>query len=167
MTKTMELSGLDELMSAFENAPDVAIPIASKAMEQGLLLIEGAVKEYPPQPDRARTKSFNTYIRGKGRYPKSYFSGGSFDPRGGQGRAKLVSERLGTKWTHTVNIDDSAVTGIVGNTASYADVIQGKEEDQNYWHGVTGWPRLDDTIDQMEEQIMDVFGAAVDELLKE
>ncbi|MCB0207716.1 MAG: hypothetical protein KDJ52_00210 [Anaerolineae bacterium] len=171
MAKTFEVKGFEELLKGLDEIPKEAQPIMKGKMEDSLLSVRGTLREYPPQPSRTRAKSFNTYVRGRGHYPRSAFAGGQFNSRAGgralrRGQAKLTSERLGTKWTHEVEFDDAAVTGVIGNTASYSNVVQGNEDDQNYWHGVTGWVTLDDSLDQHEEEIYKNFEAGVIELLE-
>lgn len=175
--KTLDIKGLAETIEAIEQSPEVAVPILSQKMEQSLLLIEGLVKEYPPQPRRDRAKTFNTYVRGKGRYPRSYFPGGQFNARAGRrlkkrGKVHLVSERLGTKWTHKVSVrKDQVIEGVLGNSASYAGYVQIKDDpegdvDQTDFHAATGWPTLEDSIDQVEPEIDKLFDQGADEILR-
>lgn len=169
MANNLEVEGLEEFQRALEEAPEIARPILERRMEQGLFLLEQELKPYPPQPARDRAATFNTYVRGRGHYPRSAFADGQFDSRTGTkllraGQVRLTSERLGTKWTHEIEWLDEAITGVIGNSASYADVVQGSKEDQNYWHGVTGWVTIDEALERHEEAIYRLFEEGVVEL---
>ncbi len=165
--KNLEVEGLEELLRALEETPERAKPILKKKMGASLELIEGEVKPYPPQPSRTRAKTFNTYVRGRGQYPKSAFGGKTFNPKKARGlvkagKVRLTSERLGTKWTSDVEISDEVVVGVIGNTASYADEVQG--ERQPAFHAATGWITLDQGMEQAEQGIYAQFKEGAEEL---
>jgi len=167
LTKTLDAKDLDRLADAFAKAPELAQDVMGGRMETNLMLIEEPLQNYPPQPPRDRAKTFNTYVRGRGRYPRSAFPGGQFNAKAARGliragKVKLTSERLGTKWTHQVEFSDEAITGVLGNTASYADEVQGDQ--QAAFHAETGWKTLDDVLLQQEQAIYDNFEAGIDEL---
>jgi hypothetical protein len=118
------------------------------AMEQSLLDLESVLKPYPPQPDRNRAQTFNNYVRGIGRLPKSAFVTAT-----GKARKKIrtkgavkTSQRLGTRWSHKVEIKSNAVIGVEENTASYAIHVQGKF--QPAFHHETGWVTGDEGYHQ-------------------
>lgn len=163
MAKNIELEGFDEFVRALAEAPGLARPIMGKKMKESLFSLRGTLKETPPQPPRDRAKTFNTYVRGFGHRPKSYFTGGSRRIKGVKSLAKQTSEKLDTKWTDEIEFEAEAVIGVLGNTASYAQVVQG--ELQPDFHAQTGWITLDDALDQHEAEINDNFEAGVDELL--
>lgn len=165
MAKTFEIEGFDELLEALEQAPEIARPIMAKKMTASLQALRGILQPYPPQPDRNRARSFNTYARGFGQRPRSYFGGGSRQVRSLKALGRATSERLGTKWTQEVEIEPGAITGVIGNTASYANVVQGDSEDQNYWHGVTGWITMETALEEANPEIFANFSEGVDEIL--
>jgi len=165
--KNLDVKGLEDLLKALDEAPQKAKPIMERAMGRSLELVEGVVKEYPPQPARTRARTFNTYERGFGHYPKSAFVGGTINAKGKRaarkaGKVRMTSERLGTKWTSEVEITDDQVLGVIGNTASYAREVQG--DYQTKFHAATGWVTLDQGIEQVEEDIYATFEEGADEL---
>lgn len=168
--KIIEVEGFDELAQTLDKLPAQSLPILENAMEESLLYLEGIVTEYPPQPSRTRAKTFNTYVRGHGRYPRSAFTSAGMlskraakrpGPRGGQ--IKYISERLGTKWTHQVTRTEDAIEGVIGNTTSYAPYVEG--EQQTDYHAETGWPRLDQVIEREEAVIYGNFERASEMIL--
>jgi len=181
LAKNLESNGIDELIKALQETPEMAKPIFKKAIVASLELIKGVVKPYPPQPSRTRSTRFNTYVRGIGHYPKSAFVEGQLDPKAKktarkEGKVRLVSERLGSKWTQAVEFGDEAVEGAIGNIASYADKVQGPKkgeeppgyqgENQEDFHAVTGWVSLYGAVDDVQEEIYNTFDDGVEELAK-
>lgn len=181
MAKSLENKGIDELLKALQETPEIAKPIFKRAITASLELIKGVVKPYPPQPSRTRSKTFNTYVRGTGHYPKSAFAEGQLARKGAktarkEGKVKLVSQRLGTKWTQAVEFTDEAVEGMIGNTASYADHVQGPRkgqeppgyqgETQTDFHAETGWVSLYGAVDDVQEEIYATFDDGAEELAK-
>lgn len=179
MAKNLKSNGIDELIKALQETPEIAKPIFKKAITASLELIKGVVKPYPPQPSRTRSKRFNTYVRGAGHYPRSAFVEGQLDPKAKkiahkEGAVRLVSERLGTKWTQAIDFSDEAVEGVIGNSASYADHVQGPKkgqepegyqgETQTDFHAETGWVSLYGAVDDVQEQIYNTFDDGVKEL---
>lgn len=165
--KNLEIKGLEELLQALEETPERAKPILKEKMGVSLKLIEDEVKDYPPEPSRTRAKTFNTYERGFGHYPKSAFVGGVPNAKAKRaarkaGKARQTSERLGTKWTSEVEITNEAVVGVMGNTASYADEVQG--ERQPAFHALTGWITIDQGMEQAEAGIYAQFEEGANEL---
>jgi hypothetical protein len=87
---------------------------------------------------------------------------------------KLIrsSEDLGKHWTHRVTNVGGGVVGLVGNTASYAPVVQGPREatggvkPQARRMRAIGWPSIDDAFDQALPDIEAAFGEAVQKLLE-
>lgn len=171
MTKSLELKGFAELIQALRETPDLAKPILQKSMNRSLLVITAIVQQYPPQPRRDRSQHFNTYVRGVGRYPRSSFAGGELKKRGSKaagprgGKIDRTSERLGTKWTQKVEITKEGATGYAGNTASYADLVQG--EHQTAFHQATGWPTLEEAVNLAEADVNAIFEEGRDELVKQ
>ncbi len=137
------------------------------AMEMSMLDMLGELKPYPPQPARNRAKTFNTYVRGVGRLPKSAF----FTSTGKERKniktkgAKLTSQRLGTKWTFDVEIESNTVTGTLSNNATYSNIVQGDR--QPAFHAQTGWVTYEQAYDNTEQQILKNFDDAMDKLLED
>jgi len=178
---TIEVEGLEQVQRALAVAPQIAAPEIEKAVGRSLIAIYGKAGPYPPQPPRDRAESFNTYMRGIGHFPRSSFVGakrkarGAYaaGPRGGQ--VRRTSEDLGQKAAHKTFFSGYMATtrgqwktkgrvtaqgflGILGNTASYADYVQG--EKQASYHAQTGWVKLSDAARQVTTQIQQLFNNA-------
>ena len=169
MPKAVDLEGFDELHQVLAEFPHLAQEKFHGVMERGLLVVLGIVREYPPVPDRMRSGSLNTYMRGQGSYPPEAFigPGGEVlnDPRPGF-KHDGSSERLGTRWSFDIiEGGEGALLGVAGNSASYADEVQGFH--QKPYHRRTGWVTLSEALERAEPGIMEDFGKAADELVQE
>lgn len=168
----LDVEGLEGLIKALQDAPELARRIAKRAMSDSLNVLRGLVRPYPPQPPRNRAASFNTYVRGVGHFPRSSFTAGERKKRGAYrpgpkgGRVHRTSERLGEKWTQEVRVEGDAVEGVLGNTASYVFAVQSRDRQPPY-HAMTGWVTIEDALDQAEPDIVRIWGGAVDELVEE
>ena len=140
---TAHIEGDEAVQRAFQQAPRLANTIMQQTMRQANQLMVGTLKPYPPQPPRDRAKTFNTYVRGIGHFPRSSFAGGQRKKRGAYkpgargGTVRRTSERLGARWSSKVQRAGGGWLGITSNSASYADVVQGQK--QPYYHLQTGW----------------------------
>jgi hypothetical protein len=87
---------------------------------------------------------------------------------------KLIrsSQDLGKHWAHEVRNVGGGVIGIVGNTVTYAPVVQGPREavggvkPQARRMKAIGWPNIDDAFEQAMPDIEAAFGEAVQKLLE-
>ena len=186
MTKTLEIKGLAELQRAVADAPEIALPIMTAAMEQAVALLHDAVATYPPATEANRPGRFRNgrpvgyYERGRGwwmpitnkaemprktgkalgviRGNKKFGTVGYKLAGGGK------SELLGRKWTTTVTKVDGGMVGEVGNTASYAREVQGDR--QKPYHARRGWPTLDGTVDRLAEDIIRIFEDAAGDVAR-
>jgi hypothetical protein len=161
---------LDEFLEALERAPEVATPLFEQAMTRSLLAIEGRVAEYPPESEANRPRawrgsayslatqkrvSLNTwYERGYG--PKWVRKDGTVNGR-------KTSRFLGRHWTQEVHVRGGDLEGTLGNSASYAPEVHGRE--QASFHAERGWVRLEDAVEQSAEDIDAALGEAADALL--
>jgi hypothetical protein len=171
--------GIDEFLEALERAPEVAEPLLEQAMLRSLLAIEGRVGEYPPATEANRPRawrgsayslatqkraSLNTwYERGYG--PKWVRKDGTVNGRqtseflGRQSNTKVMPE----SWYRQTTTSENGVEGVVGTRASYARYVIGRE--QASFHARRGWVRLEDAVEQSEEDIDAALGEAADALL--
>ena len=156
---TADLAGFSITL---DRVTDAAPQQFAGAMETSLLDLLSILKPYPPQPDRNRAKTFNTYVRGIGRLSRSAFGGKRINTKGNVGR---TSQRLGTKWTSSVEVSGATVTGTIENSASYSNVVQGTR--QPPFHAETGWVKYEDAYTQAKEQIDRNFNEALDQILEE
>jgi hypothetical protein len=140
---SIRIEGDEQVAAAFAAAPGLARALFDRAARQGLQSLEGVLKPYPPQPPRDRAKTFNTYVRGIGRFPKSAFVGaqrkgrGAYKPGPRGGQVRRTSEQLGKRWQSRVYPQAVGITAMLSNPVSYAQYVQG--EKQPYYHLQTGW----------------------------
>lgn len=165
------MPGDDELISfskRLEGIDAETMPLASVAMGRSLEVLQNILGQYPPQPARDRAKTFNAYVRGVGRLPKSAF----FTQRGKPRKtikttgAKLTSQQMDKRFRVTVETGEGAVTGLLENTASYSGWVIGPVEGDPHqvdFHRETGWNSADSALEQAAQQLDGIF----DELLQE
>jgi hypothetical protein len=156
------LHGFDELARALEDSQSIFVPLASPIVFDSLDLIQSIIEVYPPQPSRTRAKSFNTYVRGTGSYPKSAFV--SADEPGGYsvkgkialqkaGKVRFTSQNLKGDFEKNVTVRGSDVIGSLANTATYSGWVIGSRNSaetphQVSWHMQTGWVSKESAIEQ-------------------
>jgi hypothetical protein len=149
---------LDRFQRDITSAVRALPSFLARAATNSLLLLESDLKEYPPQPPRDRGVRFNTYVRGIGHFPKSYFTGGG----AGSGQVRYTSEKLGASYGHRVRTGARGAEGELTNPVSYQEFVQG--EHQQDYHDETGWETVEevmakhkDEIDREIDQAMEMF----------
>ena len=160
-----EIGGLPELLEALERTPEDVMPFLRAAMIDSVLLLQGAVKEYPPassgnQPGGPGSR---WYERGYG--PRWKTSDGTV-------RGRKLSERLRERWSNQVRdypqgnqqagMTGGFVEGTVGNKASYRFEVQSREKQLDF-HRRRGWVTVEDALDAHEQAILDNFTRAADQ----
>jgi hypothetical protein len=163
-----------ELEKVLRNMQSRFVPIASRAVAVCLETIKEIWQVYPPQPARDRAKSFNTYVRGVGRYPRSSFvqnakfAGGYKLRRTKPGRISMTSERMDTRFNMQVHPGEIEVTGRLSNDASYAPYVIGPKDGDPHqapFHTVTGWITSTDALDQAMPEIDRIEEEAVSKFM--
>jgi hypothetical protein len=166
----MDVRGVEELIAAITEAPDVAVPLAEQAMERSLLAIEGRVSEYPPASEANRPRAwqgsaYNLVTRKRASlntwYERGY--GPKWVRKDGTVNGRKTSELLGRSWSREVRVDDDVIEGILGNSASYTRYVHGRE--QADFHARRGWMTIFEGVKQSEEDIDAAFGEAADDLI--
>lgn len=158
------MSDLDSFIIQLDRVTGAAPAIFAPAMEQSTLDMLSILKPYPPQPARDRAKTFNTYVRGVGRLPRSAFAGGKRIKTKGV-RVSQPSEKMGQQWQSRVEIQGDSVVGLITNSASYSNVVQGDE--QPGFHAATGWVTDEQAYERAEAQILANFNQALDRYVEE
>lgn len=183
----LDLGELDDFLDVFNQAPALAVPLLVKAMERSLALLHDDLAAYPPDSEANRPgrmslrthRPMGYYERGKGWwYPvRNRARLGQIGKRAGATRAnarlrqglgiagyklRRTSERLGTRWTQQVAVQDNVIEGELGNAASYWRFVQG--ERQAHIHDARGWETATEILEQDAPEILEFFGQARDEL---
>jgi hypothetical protein len=185
-TRNIEIEGLEEFMQAIKDTPEICVPLAMEAMDKSTLAVLGIVSVYPPeteanQPGRFSIKTHRPmgyYDRGVGWwYPvkrKSSLGENPMKTKGAQqlGKRKQArvgaagyklgkrSERLRARWAHEVKVEEDAIVGEIGNSASYQRYVNGM--DQARIHAARGWKRIDMAIDEAMPDIEAAWQEMID-----
>lgn len=181
MTKVLEISQFEKLIEGLAKSPEIAVPLVAEAMHLSLAQIHDAVAVSPPATDAnrpgrldARGRAMGYYQRGSGWwYPvyKKQLEGkgkkrlGLIRNNNVMYKLRRSSERLNTKWTSRVTVDKAAVLGEIGNTASYADWVQGFR--QADFHDQRGWQTIEDAVNQVYPDIEKNFEEATRKFIEQ
>lgn len=164
----------EELARVLDSADALFAPLASKAIATSLVAIEEEIAPYPPQPSRTRAKTFNTYVRGQGQYPKSAFVPDTNEPGGfrtkkvSRGKIRMTSQNMAGKWKQSVKTSQNAVLGTLWNEATYSGYVSGHKDDkpkQVAFHAQTGWVSTDDAIEQAMPGIEKTMNSVISDFL--
>jgi hypothetical protein len=175
--------GMAEFEDALAQSATFSLPMAEKAIGISLAAIQAQISPYPPQPARDRAKTFNTYVRGIGRFPRSDFE--YFDsqwlrkPRNAYkrgkrgGKVRYTSQKMSQKYRLTVAREVEGGVGVTGelrNDATYSGWVVGSKDTaliphQVAPHTLTGWPNADDAIVAAQPDIDAAFSEALDSVV--
>ncbi len=167
-------------MEGLEQAEQMFVPIASQMIGLALGVIYQEISPYPPEPPRDRSRHFNTYVRGKGRYPRSAFVASPGSSSGykvlrltkrQRGQVKLTSQQMNQKFKMSVQASTQHVMGELRNDADYSGWVIGPENHaetphQTKFHAQTGWVSKDQAIAQTAPEIERLGQEAVNQLVK-
>ena len=168
------LKGFDELANSLDMAAALFVAPASRAIAESLLAVQEIIEVYPPQPPRDRAATFNTYVRGRGQYPRSAFialpGGGHKIKRTAAAKIRMTSQQMDKRFRVEVVPTDTDVTGTLKNTATYSGWVLGSEDQgetphQVAFHAETGWVSRDAAIEQAMPAIDEAMNKAIDEFL--
>lgn len=161
------VDGFEELLLALQESPETITPLIRKAMLNSLLLLQGGLRRIPNASEANSPTRRKWYERGYGMRWRL--------TDGGIGGEK-TSEQLPKRWTvrtrvwpngaPDVDFDGPMIEGVVGNNASYARLVQARD-DQKPWHKRRGWPTVEGVLDENEDAIVDEFDDAVDTWVKD
>lgn len=180
MPDEIDTSDFQAFQAALANMPRVALKAGRSAVGQALEAIEEVMRPYPPQPDRKRAKSFNTYVRGTGNYPRAAFSeaanvgGGYKVNRKMRSQARLTSEQIDKKWRMSVRASSDSVEGELRNEASYSGYVLGHKPgtqsgdnvpNQVDFHQATGWANIEDSIATAQGKIDAILDQVIDAVI--
>ena len=164
-----------KLEKAIDNALQMFVAFASKAMAKSLVAIEEVISPYPPQPDRMRSGHLNTYVRGRGRYPASAFVADKSEPGGFKTKRvrrasiRFTSQQMDKRFRRYIVPSKNEITGYLLNTASYSGYVIGSKFEkpgQTSFHAETGWQNKEDALEQAKPQINMYVEEAIGDLMK-
>lgn len=166
---------IDRLAQVLAKADAAFVPFATTATLEAEEVVEENIGIYPPQPPRDRAKSFNTYVRGKGKYPRSAFirdpkqPGGYRTRRVNKGTIKFTSERMNTRFRKFVMPSGNVVLGTLKNEASYSGYVIGHEAgypQQRDFHKATGWRSVEEAIAISMPKINEIANKVVKDFIR-
>jgi hypothetical protein len=166
---------LDRLKALLANADTLFMPFASRASLDIADGIKSIISVYPPQPARDRAKTFNTYVRGKGRYPKSAFvknprePGGYATKRVNKGQIKMTSQRMDASFEENVTQGSDFVKVNLSNRASYSGFVIGFENGsphQQPFHKETGWASTEDAVGVAMGEVSGIMEGALQDFFR-
>lgn len=167
-------ASFERLENLLANADKLFVPFASKAILECLEAVKEIIQVYPPQPSRTRAKTFNTYVRGQGQYPKSAFvpdkeSPGGFKTKKVKKSAiRFSSQQLDKRWKMQVTSSATGADGVLSNDATYSGYVNGFEDggiQQVGFHKATGWVSSNEAIDAAMPEIEAIVGQSVERFL--
>jgi hypothetical protein len=167
-------SAIGRMEAALADASNIFAPFASKAVLECDEVVQEIIQVYAPQPARTRARTFNTYVRGRGRYPKSAFVADATQPGGykikriRRGSIKLTSQQLDKRWKKEVVVNNGAVVGTLRNTASYSGYVNGwqdSEPRQVSFHAASGWVSADKALAEASDAIDGIIDDTVQKFL--
>lgn len=152
----IKIRGMDELRARLLGA----VPGIKSGVKAATVHISGVVKKYPPatlanQPKLYTKGSWNTwYERGWG--SKWALAGGSWHGR-------KSSEQLQQRWA--TRFENDGLTGVVGNSASYAPYVMGERDVQATALKRIGWKSIEDIAEEERDTVRDFIKQHIDKAL--
>lgn len=166
MAEVVHIEGWDELLDDLETFPDTVAPLVARRMARALLILEGTLREYPPATEGNRPR---TYTPGGQNmwYERGY--GPRWVRKNNSVRGLKTSRNLGKQWAQEVNVypggngevSGPLVEGVLGNSASYADLVQGSR--QLPVHKRHGWVTVEEALARHRQDIVEELLGAVDD----
>lgn len=183
-TIVFEVQGLDTLQAAIDAAGEVAMPIATGAIDNLLRALYADVEPYPaetiansPQNPTGRWYERHygprwirkTRMAGSGldvgilttRKRVNIFEGA--DLVGGRN----TSEQLQLRWRlNKAAATEATIEGSLENIASYAWAVQGPLDVQSDVMKAIGWKSIDDSLADIDGVVDQILGQMLDDLIK-
>jgi hypothetical protein len=178
MTDVEFVGPWDATIQGLENAEGLFLPLASQAIAVCLEAVKEEIQPTPEQPSRTRAKTFNTYVRDTGNFPRSAFKSSAGTPGGYKvvgknalkkaGRVRYTSQHSSKRFRMTVTVTEDAVIGNLHNFASYSGYLWGPESGtphQVAFHHETGWVSTDQALRAAQPQMEDALQTAIDQFV--
>ncbi len=166
-SQVFEIEGMGELLRAIDEMPERFLPIAEKAMQRSIGVIEGRLADYPPET--AANRPGRMTKRGG---PMGYYERGQGWQRPIRGLDGITvyknlknSQRLRNHWYHAVTKTENGIEGVIGNAVTYMPYVNGMKQARNM--AEKGWPRIDAILEASSDDIDAAWDEALDELAAE
>ena len=138
MAENLRVEGLDSIIRKLRRVQPTSMFRAT--MRNGAEMVKGWINQYP------RSTSANS--PGTGRWYERGYGSRWMNADGSVGGSR-TSETLGRRWASDVSANGMSAT--VGNNASYAPLVQGKE--QAWYHNRTGWRTTVEAVKEMGPRV--------------
>jgi len=144
---TSHVEGAEEVQAGLEQASRIVERLLRQGMREAGREVLEWWRVYPPQPNRERSGTFNTWIRGVGEVNESYFTQGA--PR----EIYRASEDLRNRWVEPIPVERRGThfLGFIQNTASYADEVHGPKQADH--HALTGWRTSEQAVQEKRHEV--------------
>ena len=148
---TTEIQGLDKLVTRLSRV--ASAQYMTGTMQAATEILRTDIAEYPPMTDANSPTRKRWYERGYG--PRWQLVSGGIGGR-------RTSETLGRRWT--TRVADGGMTGIVGNNASYAPVVQSARQQSRVMARI-GWKTDEEVARKQTPRIVQLFKTAIERAL--
>ena len=180
MTDVEFVGPWDAVIKGLENASSLFLPLASQSIAVCLEAVKEEIQPTPGQPSRTRAKSFNTYVRDTGNFPRSAFKSSAGTPGGYKvvgknalkkaGRVRYTSQHSSKRFRMTVTVTEDEVIGNLHNFASYSGYLWGPEDagqtpHQADYHQATGWVSTDQALRAAQPKMEDALQTAINQFV--
>jgi len=154
MTKlTLRFKGLDEFNRKLEQMPGAINRGLASTIAGAVEMLRGGLAKYPRATDANRPRKWSA--GGDNRwYERGY--GSKWVVKSGEVRGRATSQTLGRSWTTQVKTLTNGIVGVVGTRASYARVVQDRDQQADY-HAARGWPTAQGVLEEKTPKIRRLF----------
>lgn len=144
MPMTLNMGGFDEKLARMMRSDGLR-----RGIRAGALYLRGKVGTYPPVSRR----KVGQYLTAKQiRFLHAASKSGDIEIPYRRG-ASPGSERMGLRWE--LKATNGGLTQTIGNNSSYINYVQG--DDQSVYHRLTGWEKVEDIVDDEEEEVFNII----------
>jgi hypothetical protein len=142
---TLEITGIDELITKYSQADPMAEQILTGAMGLAVDLVQTDAEIYAPESE-ANQPPPPFYQRGTG----TIYADGS---------TRGESQQMGSHWEKLITLEDNGVIGTVSNPVTYSPWLHSIIR-QTPVHAARGWRKVDKIAQDTEERVVQIFNNA-------
>lgn len=132
---------------------------AYEPMEQTVSIIHDEIATYPEKADGAFSRLATP---GQRRAYWAKVRSGEANHREGVGYVRTGG--LGRKWVTKVENTTNGVRGEIGNNTAYAQYVQQRTTQQPF-HTASGWATAERVLEELDDKIQRIWGAAINRIL--
>ena len=161
MTKlTLKFKGLDEFNRKLEQMPGAINRGLASTIAGAVEMLRGGLAKYPRATEANQPRAWNSVYSRRTRRPNNTWYergyGSKWVVKSGEVRGRATSQTLGRSWTTQVKTLTNGIVGVVGTRASYARVVQDRDQQADY-HAARGWPTAQGVLEEKTPKIRRLF----------